>query len=204
MKISDAEMDAAIAEYRGFRTAEEFYQRLNDSPEFLAAIEAAYARGQRNSAQNFMLYDATGWYSAQVCVATVWPDTSKESGDLQPHFSKSQAESQPLPRTEAEKRQQIAKTLVELAVLEAAPKSPAVEDRIAALQASLPVFESVTAPTTMAPASRPQTWESQVWKSPKHAGTNSYSDEGHVGCVEAASGKRSDTFRVWHKPFSEK
>jgi hypothetical protein len=39
--VTEEVMEQTIAEYRGFKTTEDYYQRLNDSSEFRARLEAA-------------------------------------------------------------------------------------------------------------------------------------------------------------------
>jgi hypothetical protein len=63
MHVTDEMMNAAVEEYRRFKTAEDYYQRLNDSSDFRARLEAAYARGP-----SFFTVDAAGWRSTQFNV----------------------------------------------------------------------------------------------------------------------------------------
>jgi hypothetical protein len=84
MIYTSEQMDAAIAEYRGFKTAEEYYARLAEDPKFKAAIEAAYARGRKDPSKNFMIVDAAGWPAGQYCVpvAPAKPPTTDFREDL--------------------------------------------------------------------------------------------------------------------------
>jgi hypothetical protein len=61
--VTEEMMEQAIAEYRCFKTAEDYYQRVNDSSDFRARLEAAYARDP-----SFFTVDAEGWRPPQFCV----------------------------------------------------------------------------------------------------------------------------------------
>lgn len=169
--ITDEAMDAAVAEYRSFRNADEFYNRLDASSEFTAALEAAYVRGITDPTKNFLLYDAGGWYPAQVSVVVAWPDTSGSPPENPPD--------KPLTGTEL---------IHELA------------RQIVALGDRMPTVDVPAASAFMAPPNIPQGWAPSCWADSGHSGIDKYSDESHVGRVEAASGKREDNFRVWRKP----
>jgi hypothetical protein len=65
--VTDEMMNAAVEEYRRFKTAEDYYQRLNDSSDFRARLEAAYARDP-----SFFTVDAAGAHPNQI-TASVLP-----------------------------------------------------------------------------------------------------------------------------------
>jgi hypothetical protein len=145
-ELSDADMDAAVLKFRRFSSVEEFYRELSESPAFKAALEAAYARGQREPAKDFIHLDAQGWHPRQYCAPAHEP---------------------PPPTPFAEKSQ-----------------SPAL----------FPVTSSKAHPTAspaMAARNIPHHHQEH-----EHSGISSYSDEMHVGRVDAASGKSEDNFRI--------
>jgi hypothetical protein len=63
MQFSNEQMDAAVLKFRSFRTSDEFYRELSESPEFKATLEAAYHRDP-----SFMRVDAAGWRPTQFNV----------------------------------------------------------------------------------------------------------------------------------------
>jgi hypothetical protein len=69
MTYTNDQMDAAIVEFRSFKTADEYYARLAGDPNFKAALEAAYQRGQKDPSKNFTEQDAQGWRRDQYCVS---------------------------------------------------------------------------------------------------------------------------------------
>jgi hypothetical protein len=187
--FSDAEMDAGINRWRKIPNVEQLYIEFAN-PEFLAVLEAAYARGQKEPSKDFLFFDAEGWYPGQFCVAQeqIAPSCLPPKPVI-PQRSK----------TELEIRQETAKFLAELAALETECESTYIPvhgctagERIAKLRAFLPPpTEIPTASPAMAPANIPA-----VWKPYEHSGIARYSDETHVGRIEAASGKGEHNFRI--------
>jgi hypothetical protein len=187
--FSDSEMDAAIDRWRKIPNVEQLYIEFANS-EFLAVLEAAYARGQKEPSKDFLFFDAEGWYPRQYCVAQeqIAPSCPPQKRLLPPRS-----------KTELEIRQETAKFLAELAALETEFESMYIPvhgctagERIAKLRAFLPpAAEIPTASSAMAPANTPA-----VWTPHTHSGIARYSDETHVGRIEAASGKGEHNFRI--------
>ena len=79
--VTEEMMEQAIAEYRGFKTAEDYYQRLNDSSHFRARLEAAYARDP-----SFFTVDASGAHPKQI-TAPVPPAPPILNGTPEPDWT---------------------------------------------------------------------------------------------------------------------
>ena len=91
VRFTDEQMDLAISEYRCFKTAEDYYQRLNDSSDFRARLEAAYARDS-----SFFTVDAAGTHLNQI-TAPVLPALPIVNGAPELDLTERERRMKPIP-----------------------------------------------------------------------------------------------------------